>query len=68
MKVTFAPNNYQPNGTISFASWANSDLLAAIRLAFHESPRERITEIVVEQEGIKAIFEHRPSQMRNDSG
>jgi len=59
MKVTYDPNNYQPCGVISFASWTNSDLLAAIRQAFHESPREQIIEIVIEREGIKAIFEPR---------
>lgn len=57
MKVNYQPNNYQPTGTISFASWENKDLQNAIRQAFHESPRERIVEIVVEREGIKAIFE-----------
>ena len=59
MNVVFAPNNYQPTGTISFASWENEDLQNAVRQVFHESPRERIIEIVVEREGIKAIFEQR---------
>lgn len=59
MKVTFDPNNYQPTGTIAFASWENKDLQKAIRQMFHESPREEIVEIVVEREGIKAIFEYR---------
>lgn len=59
MKVTFTPSNYQPTGVVAFASWSNDDLRAAIRQAFHESPRERIVEIVVEREGIKAVFEQR---------
>jgi len=59
MKVNFAPNNYHPTGVISFASWDNSDLRDAIRQAFHVSPQEQIVEIVVEREGIKAIFEKR---------
>ena len=59
MKVKVEPNNYQPSGTVSFLSWTNQDLKDAIRQAFHESPRERIAEIVIEQEGIKAVFEPR---------
>lgn len=59
MKVTYSPNNYQPDGTVSFLSWSNSELLDAIRKAFHESPRESIVEIVIEREGIKAVFETR---------
>lgn len=59
MKVNFTPNNYQPEGTVSFLSWANQGLLDAIRQAFRESPRERIGEIVIETEGIKAVFESR---------
>ena len=57
MKIEFCPNNYTPTGVCSFASWDNKDLQEAIRKAFHESPRERITEIVIERDGIKAIFE-----------
>lgn len=57
MKVAFAPNNYKPTGIISFASWENRDLQNAIRQAFHESPREDLVEIVIERDGIKAIFE-----------
>lgn len=64
MKITFAPNNYSPAGTVSFASWENSDLQAAIRQAFHESERENITEIVIERDGIKAVFETRAACMK----
>lgn len=59
MKVTFAPSNYQPSGVVAFASWNNQDLIEAIRRAFRESPRENIVEIIVEREGIKAVFEAR---------
>ena len=59
MKVSFDPNNYQPDGTVSFLSWSNSDLHAALRTVFRESPRERIAEIVIERTGIKAVFEKR---------
>lgn len=57
MKINFAPNNYSPTGVVSFASWDNAELKEAIRKAFNESPRERITEIVIERDGIKAVFE-----------
>ena len=59
MKVTFNPNNYQPTGLVSFASWSNGELHEAMRRLFHESSRERLVEIIVEQEGIKALFEPR---------
>lgn len=57
MKITFDPNNSSMTGTVSFASWHNEDLQAAIRRAFNESPRERIVEIEIDQNGIKAKFE-----------
>lgn len=56
MKVNFCPKTYQPTGTISFLSWTDPKLRKAIRQAFYESSREDIVEIVVEREGIKAIF------------
>lgn len=56
MKVNYAPNNYQPDGTVSFLSWSNNDLIEAIRRAFCESPREQIIELVIEREGLKAVF------------
>jgi hypothetical protein len=59
MKVSFDPSNYQPTGVVSFLSWSNQDFLNAMRAAFHESPRERIIELVVEKTGIKAVFETR---------
>ncbi len=59
MKVSFDPGDYQPDGTIAFLSWSNSELHAALRTVFRESPRERIVEIVVERSGIKAVFEKR---------
>lgn len=59
MKIQFAPSNYAPTGVVSFASWENADLQAAIRQAFNESPREQIVEIVIERDGIKAVFETR---------
>ena len=57
MKVTFCPTNYQPSGSISFITWSNPELHEAIRRAFHESPRERLVEIIIERDGIKAVFE-----------
>jgi len=57
MKITFCPNDYSPTGICSFVSWENIGLQKAIRTAFHESPRERISEIVIERNGITAIFE-----------
>ena len=59
MKATFNPNDYQPSGVISCAAWTNPGLQAAIRQVFDESSRERIVEIVVDEEGIKAVFEQR---------
>ena len=56
MKVSFAPSNYHPVGTIAFVSWENLDLQDAMRRLFRESPREKIVELVVDQAGIKAIF------------
>lgn len=61
MKINYAPNNYSPTGVVAFASWENQDLQAAIRLAFRESPREDIVELVIERDGIKAVFETRAS-------
>lgn len=57
MKVNFCPSNYQLSGVVSFASWNNPALIDAIRKAFNESPRERIEEIVIDRDGIKARFE-----------
>ena len=62
MKVSVLPNNYQPTGVCSFASWSNPDLLEAIRRVFGTSPREELVEIVIEREGIKAVFEYRASR------
>ena len=59
MKVTFSPANYQPTGIVSFASWSDHTLLDAIRESFRESPRERIVELIIECDGIKAVFEKR---------
>ena len=56
MKVNFSPSNYQPTGLVSFASWSNPDLHRAMRQLFNESPREQI---IVERDGIKAVFETR---------
>ena len=61
MKITFDPSNYSPTGVVSFASWENKDLQAAIRKAFNESERENIVEIVIDRQGIKALFETRAS-------
>lgn len=66
MKVSFLPNNYQPTGLVSFASWSNPALHAAIRKVFSESPRENIVEIIVERDGIKAVFEQRVNQTNLD--
>lgn len=57
MKINWCPGDYSPSGVVSFASWDHIDLQAAIRRAFNESPRERIVEIIIEREGIKAVFE-----------
>ena len=64
MKVSFSPNNHELSGTVSFASWSNQDLQDAIRKACHESPRERIVEIVIERDGIKAKFESQNTSQR----
>jgi hypothetical protein len=61
MKITYAPNNYSATGVVAFASWENKELQAAIRLAFRESPQEDIVEIIIERDGIKAVFETRAS-------
>ena len=57
MKITFAPNNYAPDGIVSFANWENRFLQQKIREAFRESPREQITELVIDRDGIRAVFE-----------
>lgn len=64
MKISFCPNNNSPSGVMSFASWENPALQAAIRQAFGESEHENITEIIIERDGIKAIFETRASCAR----
>lgn len=56
MKVTFDPENYVSSGTTSFAAWNSPYLAQVIRRLFDERPGERITEIVVTSEGIKAVF------------
>ena len=61
MKVQFSPNNYELVGTVSFLSWSNPDFQNAIRKAFKEGPREQITELVIERDGIKARFEPKNS-------
>lgn len=58
MKIEFCPNE-SGSGCCSFASWENSDLQAAIRKAFNESPREQIVKIEIDRQGIKAFFETR---------
>ena len=64
MKIKFLPSNYSPTGIVSFASWDNHDLQEAIRRAFNESPREQIVEIIIERDGIKAVFEPRAGCVR----
>jgi len=56
MRIKFQPPNYSPSGLVSFASWENHDLQEAIRRAFNESPREEIVELVIDRDGIKAVF------------
>lgn len=58
IKVTFDRNGNLPgpSGIVSFASWDNPDLHKALRQCFHESPREEISEIHVDDKGIKAVF------------
>jgi hypothetical protein len=61
VKIHFAPqDDDQPSGTVSFASWNNPDLQAAIRRAFGESPREEITDIYIDRQGVKALFVNKP--------
>lgn len=59
MKVTFIPSPCSDSltGVVSFLSWGNPKLQVAIRAAFAEEPGERITEIAIRQDGIKAKFE-----------
>jgi hypothetical protein len=58
MKVEFAPNNAPPlTGAVSFLSYADAEFQKAVRQMFNESPREQITEIRIERDGIKAKFE-----------
>lgn len=64
MKVTFNPNASQMIGTVSFATWSNRDLQEAIRRAFNERPNERIVEIEIQKDGIKARFEYEPMAVK----
>jgi len=64
MKIHFDPNNGAPTGVVSFASWENRDLQEALRKAFNESPREQITEIWINRDGIKAVFESKDACKR----
>ena len=59
MNVQFAPNNYQPDGVLARVSWSNQDLEKAMDMLFRTSPRERISELVIDMDGITAKFEQR---------
>ena len=59
MQVKFIPDGLHLNGVVSFVRWTNAELQEAIQGVFHESTRERIVEIVIEREGIRAVFEKR---------
>ena len=62
MKVEVMPSNAAPlDGVVSFITWTNQDFQKAIRQMFNESPRELITEIRIERDGIKAKFAKRNS-------
>lgn len=58
MTVKFDPSSDAVlTGIVSFCSWQNKDFQEAVRRMFHESPRERIVEIQIGRDGIKAKFE-----------
>jgi hypothetical protein len=58
MKVAWCPSeNERASGVASYASWENPDLQAAIEKAFNTSPRETITRVEINRDGIKAFFE-----------
>lgn len=59
MKVTFSPPNYQPSGVVSFVPWSSPAVHAALRGLFQESPREDLVEVIIETDGMKAVFETR---------
>jgi hypothetical protein len=58
MKINFCPNTPSVNvGVVSYISWENSEFQDHMRKLFSESPRERLIELVIERDGIKAFFE-----------
>lgn len=63
MKIEFCPNA-KGSGTASYLSFTSAAFTEAIRQAFNESPREVITRIVIERDGITAFFETKNSAVR----
>lgn len=63
MKIVknFNGNQEAPTGTVSFLSWENPAFREAMEQAFNVSPREIISQVVIERDGIKAVFESKNS-------
>ena len=60
MEIKILPNNYDgPSGTVSYIRYKDSRFDEAMRVMFNASPREEITEVVLDRDGIKAKFEVR---------
>lgn len=69
MQIEFDPlDSGGGSGTVSFASWQNEDLKAAIRTAFRERPHERLVRVIVGPRGMHAYFESRPAAERGKDG
>ena len=57
MKVNFCPNSPGKTGPASWIGWDSKELAEAMRQAFKEGPRERLVEIDIDRNGIRAWFE-----------
>lgn len=58
MEVVFnPPRDKQQSGTVSFASWQNRDLQAAMLRAFAIRGHEELKRLEVTPDGIRAIIE-----------
>lgn len=55
MDIVFAPD-LKPFGVVSSLTWQNADLQAAITQVFRVSPREYIKALVIDRNGIAAVF------------
>ena len=64
MKISFNPDNYGPplGGIISSMSWGGQEFLGVLNQMFAISPREEITELVVQSEGIKVVIRQKMSR------